>query len=86
MGHVAEELLGQLLCDGAAAASALVSHQPTLYDGAPQGIEVDAGVLKETGILRGNEGVDERRWQLVVVHHDAVLAAQTIGAQQLAVC
>ena len=79
------ELLGELLGDGAAAARVLLHQDAALQDGAEQGLGVDARVVGEAHVLRGDEGMDEVGRQFVVAHVDAVLLTIRIGAQGLPV-
>ena len=79
------ELLGQLLGDGAATAGTLLPHDATLHDGSPEGWEVDARMLVESRVFRSHEGVDEVGRELVVVHHDAVVAVGVPHAENLPV-
>ena len=67
------ERLGELLGDGAAAALARIAHQERLEEHAPQALDVDAGMLVETGVFRGHGGLDEVRGKLFVADVGAVL-------------
>ena len=78
-----EEVLGQLLGDGAAAAAAALAADEGLEEDAHKAAGVDARVLVETHILGGDEGVDQMGRELVVGHVGAVL--QTDEAENLAV-
>ena len=49
------ELLGKLLGDGRSTSGIGLSQDTTLHDGTPQCTEVDARMLVESFILRGNE-------------------------------
>ena len=85
VGHVGVELLGQLLRDGRATASVLLSQDATLDDGTCQRVEVDARVLVETHVLGGHQGLDERRSEVVVIDHHSVLAVHVPRSQELVV-
>ena len=74
LGLFREQLLGQLLGDGTAAAGTRLTHQAALHDGTPQGLEVYARMFVETFVLCGHQGTHQVGRQLVVVHDDAVLA------------
>ena len=76
-----EQVLGQLLGDGAAAALVVEGEHAARH--AKQGTHVHARMLVETGVLRGNQGVLQRLRQVTVLAVGAVF--QIVGAQQLAV-
>ena len=66
------QLLGQLLGDGAAAASAFLAHEHTLDHGTEKGLHVDTRMTHETGILGGNQRFGQILGQLVKIHIHAV--------------
>ena len=78
-----EEVLGQLLRDGAAAARRALAADDRLEEHAEEAPRVDARMLVEAHILRGHEGVDEVGRYLVVGDVGAVL--QPYEAEHLAV-
>ena len=78
-----EEVLGQLLGDGGAAARRAVSSKHGLEEHAEKRTGVDAGMFVESHILRGNEGVDKVRRELLIGDVRAVL--ETNVAQHLAI-
>ena len=77
------EVLGQLLGDGGAAAGGAMASDDSLEEHAEETACVDAGVAVETGVLGGDEGIDEVGGKLVVGDVGAVLEAYV--AQHLAV-
>ena len=84
LGLFGVELLGELLGDGTAAACLLVAEHAALHHGTHKGAGVDAGVLKETDILGGHEGIEELRGNAVVADEHAVFVARP-GAHEAAV-
>ena len=67
-----EEVLGQLLGDGAAAAAAAMSTNQRLEENAHQAAGIDTGMLVETHILCGDQRMDE-------VHVASIVGYLTIG-------
>ena len=70
-----EEVLGQLLGDGASAAAAAMTADEGLEEDAEKAAGVDAGVFIEAHILGGDKGVDEVGRELVVGYVGTVLDA-----------
>ena len=58
----------------------IAAHQ-VVDDGAHLTLDVDAVVLKEAGVLNGNDGVDQVFRDLFDFHIDAVLGALELGDQ-----
>ena len=85
MSRFGIELLGQLLRDGRATTSALLTHNATLHDGTSQGNEVDARVLVETLVLGSHQRLHQMGRKLVVRHHDAILTIEVPCAYHLSV-
>ena len=65
-------LLGQLLGDGGTTTSRTLVKQDGLEDCTEEGLDVDAGVIEESGILSSYECIDQVGRQLVVVDEDTV--------------
>ena len=77
------EGLGQLLGDGGTAALAGVVQEERLETHAGQSAEVDAGMLVEAGVFRGDHRIDQRLRKVGVLDERAVL--YMIGIEYLAV-
>ena len=60
--------------DSRAAASTLLAEDAALNNGTTEGVEINARVVVETSVLRGNKSVDEVWRELGIVDHHAVLA------------
>ena len=73
VGRTRIQLLGQLLRDGRAAASRLLSQQSSLDDSTSEGYEVNARVVVEAHVLGSHQRLYQRGCQLGVVYQYAVL-------------
>jgi len=72
LGRGGEQLLGQLLGDGASSSGTRLPHHATLHDGAPQGDEVDARMLIETFVLGGDQRMHQMGRQFGIGYRNAV--------------